>query len=806
MKDWLLNDARFGIRMLAKSAGFSALAVLTLALGIGATTAIFTVINALLLEPLPYADSSRLVIVTNARGQNRRPFSYLRASFIEQNSRCFAGFAPFVNENFNLTDGGDPEQLPAVRVHWNFFEVLGVRPALGRDFRPEEDRPGATRVVIISDSLWRRRFSADPKVLGRKLTLDSSDATIIGVMPQDFDFDPVGRSIDVWSTRIFEFNTMGGQQAATGAPYLIAVARIGPHWQLDQAQSEMRVLDAQYLRQYGGMADSDPRSNITLNPMQELMVANVRTSVLVLFGAVGFVLLIACSNVASLLLSKGLTRRREIAVRLALGAGRGGIVRQLLTESLILSLASGALGIVLSTWSTHALALFPYRSLPHVNPVETNGRVLAFSLLVSIATSVLFGLVPALQISRPDIQAVLRDEGRSNAGGRRRNFSRSVLVVLQVALSVTLLIGAGLLIRSFLQLQAVRLGFNPRNVLIMSLRLPASRYSTVPQIAGFFDRVLARVAVLPGVRSVAVSSALPLLPARYASMRPEGQPELPLPQRPQHSVLVISPSYFETMGIRLLQGRTFNAYDREDSPSVVIVNDVFARRFWPHESAIGKHVQVGAITSEIVGVVDNVKNIRLGVQSVPELYYPLRQRSAQLMNLLVRTAGDPHALTAQVRGEIFKVDNQPVTNVRSFEEHLLESIAPNRLTTLLLGIFSGIAMVVAVVGLYGVIAYSVSQRTQEVGIRLALGATRTDILRLVIRQALLLASLGVLLGLAASFGLTRVMRSLLYDVSATDAWTFTASAALFLTVALAASYFPARRAARLEPSGALRYE
>ena len=808
MLDALLEDLRYAVRMLAKTPGFTLTAILTLALGIGANTAIFSVANALLLRPPPYQDADALVIVTNARGPNRRPFSYVRAEFLAAHSRAFAGFAPFMSENFNLTGRGEPEQLPAVRVSWNFFEVLGVRPRLGRTFTAEDDRPGGHPVVVISESLWKRRFGGDPGTLGQSITLDSIDTTIVGVMPGNFEFAPAGRSVDVWSSRVFNQNGLTPEQVKTGQAYVIGVARIRRSVPLDQARAEMKVLDAEYNREHAAMYDADPRLNISLNPFQQLMVANVRTAVLVLFGAVGLVLLIACANVASLLWSRAMSRRKEIAIRTALGAARMDIIRQLLMESVLLALVSGCLGVILSFWGTRAVAALPPSTLPRINPIEIDSHVLAFALGLSLVTGVLFGLMPTLQFSKPDLQTVLREEGRATAGSRRRSLGRGLLVVSQVALSMILLVGAGLLMRSFVNLENVELGFNPRSVLLMDLTLPESRYPTGARMAGFFENVVEQVSGLAGVRSAAVSSALPLRPSQYSLVLPEGQPESPLAQRPSHPVEAITPGYFETMGIPVLRGRAFEARDKEGAPLVGIVNDCFVRRFWPNESGVGKRVIIGRDTSiEVVGVVGNVKNIRLAVESVPELYYPMAQHPSESMHLIIRSVGDQPSLALAVRARIATIDKeQPVTNVRSMQQYLANSIAQTRLTMLLLGILSIAALVVAAVGLYGLIAYSVTQRTQELGIRLALGAEPGDIVRLVMRQGLLAALAGVLIGTAGSLLLTRLMDTLLYGVSATDVSTFAVSAAVFVTIAAVASYLPARRAARLDPSDTLRYE
>ena len=805
----LLQDLRYGVRMHGKSPGFTAVAILTLALGIGANTTIFSVANALLIRPLPYPDPDRLVIVTNAHGENRRPFSYDRAILLQENARSFTGFAAFVADNFNLTGRGTPEQLPAVRVGWNFFQVLEVGPALGRTFRPEEDRPGGHPVVLISDALWKRKFGADPGVVGQTITLDSIDTTIIGVMPMNFEFAPLGRSIDIWSTRTFEANNVTAEQVRGGITYLIGVARIGPGFSLEQAQAEMQVLDSQYRRDHPELADADPRYSINLNQIQTLMVANVRMAVLVLFGAVGCVLLIACANIASLLLSRALARRKEIAVRTAMGASRAGVVRQLLTENVLLAAAGGGLGVALSLWTTRVIAALPANTVPHINRIRIDGEVLAFTLAVSLLTGIVFGLMPAWQLSKSDVQTVLRDEGRGTIGGKRRNRLRSLLVISQVALSLSLLIGAGLLLQSFMRLRSVHVGFNPHNLLVLNISLAPSRYPTNARASDFFDRLIKDAASLPGVRSVAVSSGLPLRPARYSPMLPEGYPPVPLAQRPLFSMQTVSPAFFETMGIPLLRGRTFDDRDKDGTPLAGIVNEAFVNLIWPNQNPLGKSILLGTMRQPtiVVGVVGNVKNIRLAVESVPELYYPLAQRPAHSMNLVVRSTGDPRALAAPIRAGILSIDReQPATEVRTMDQHLADSIAPNRLTTVLLVLFSIMALVVATVGLYALIAYTVAQRTQEMGIRLALGAMPGDIKKLVMRQGLILAISGIGIGLAASYFLTSVMKSLLYEVSATDVRMYVCCGMLFVVIALTASYLPARRASRCDPSEALRYE
>jgi putative ABC transport system permease protein len=803
----LVEDLRFSGRTLAKAPAFAAVAIVTLALAIGANTVIFSIANALLFRPLPYRDSGRLAIVTNARGANRRPFSYIRARFIQEHSRALSGLAPFVSENFNLTGRGGPELLASARVAWNFFDVLGVRPSLGRAFHADEDRPGAAPVAIISDSLWKRRFGADSGTLGKFLTLDSVPTAIIGVMPPDFEFSPLGRSVDVWSTRIFETTSITAQQARNGASYLIAIARLDAP--LEQAQAEMQVLDTQYERENPGLPDADPARHIGLNPVQDLMVAPVRSAVLLLFAAVSSVLLIACANVASLLLSRALARRKEIAIRSALGATRSSLVRQLLTESIALALMGGVLGTALSAGALRIISSLPPNTLPRINPIRIDLRVLGFTLAASLLTGLLFGLLPALQLSRTDVQGTLGDESRGSTGGRWRNLTRGLLVICQIAVSMMLLIGAGLMMRSFIELERVPLGFNPERLLLMNITVPPARYAGNAQLAAFFHRVLEQIARTPGVASVAAASALPLRPWSYTPVLPEGQPQVPIPQRALLSVQAISPGYFETMGIPMLQGHIFTERENEAAPPVAIVNQVMAQRYWPDQDAVGKHLVLGNSPKplQIVGVAGNVKNVTLAVISTPEIYYPIAQRPPHSMNLIVRCAINPLSLASAVRAAIGAIDSdQPVTDVRTMEQHIAGSVSQTRLTMVLLVVFSAVALAVAMVGLYGLIAYSVAQRTRELGIRLALGAAPGKVVRLVMRQGLILASLGVLIGLGGSLALTHLMQSLLFDVSATDVWTFTVSAGCFVLIALAASYVPARRAAQLDPTDAMRSE
>ena len=807
-----LPDVRHAGRVLAKTPGFASVAVLTLAVGIGANTAIFSVANALLLRPLPYAQPDRLVVLSSERkasGEQQGPLSYPRFTLVQDRSRSFTGVAAFCNEVFNLTGRGDPEQIPAARVSWNFFDILGVPPALGRGFRAEEDSPGGEPVVLLSDGFWRRRFAADASVVGRSVTLDSKDYTVIGVLPADFRFALLGPKTDIFAPRVFDLNLMTPAQAQSGSGFLNYLARLRPGIGIAAARSEMDALAAQYRQEYPKFPDTDPDLTVRLGNLRDEMVANVRLAILILFGAVSLVLLIACANVASLLLSRALGRRREIAVRTAIGASRGALIRQLLTESLMLALLGGVLGALLSAWGTQTLAGMAESSLPRASEIRVDGAVLAFTAMISLFAGVVFGFVPALQISRADLNSVLRSEGRAATSGRRRNRMRNLLVVSQVALSMVLLIGAGLLLRSFVQLRSAHPGFDARNVLTMNVALPQSRYSKGAQMVAFSEELVRQLRALPGVQSAAVSSALPVTTTRQSPALPEGQPQLPLPQRPLFNVQMSGPGYAATLRIPVLGGREFTQHDDAGAPLVAMVNQTTARRYWPNQNPIGKHVLLGRIPQpiEVVGVLGDIRNVGVAADVAPEIYVPFAQRPWANIYLLVRTAGDPHMFVSAVRARVLALDHeQPVTAIQTLDELLESGAAQPRFTTFLLGTLSGTALLLAIVGIYGVIAYSVAERTQEMGIRIALGAERTDILRLVLGQGLVLALSGIAIGLATSLALTRLLGSLLYRVSVTDPVTFGAGAVLFAGVAMLASYLPALRATRVDPLIALRNE
>jgi putative ABC transport system permease protein len=794
--------------MLLKNPGFTVAAVLSLALGIGGNVAIFSITSALLLRPFPYRQPQQLLDVEPHTAEGDQPMTLMRYELVRDHNQSFSGVAVYTNDNFNLTGHGEPLQVPIARVSPNFFSLLGVQPELGRTFTQDEGRPEGKPVVMITDALWHSRFGGDRNVVGQSVTLNTVPHTIIGVLPPDLEL-PFLDPADVWTPRYFEYSLMSTQRLRMGVGYLGMIARLKPGVPLAQAQAELGVLNQQYRQQNPSMPDADTGMSMVAQPLRDLVVSNVRVGVIILSAAIGLVLLIACANVAALLLSRSLARKKEIAVRTALGASRFVLVRQLLTESLLLSLVSGALGLGLGFVGMRYLAASGAGSLPTGVSITMDTRVLLFCLGISILTGLLFGIVPALHLSRGNVNETLRDEGRGSTGGHHRAKLKGLLVVSQVAISLLLLIGAGLLLRSFGRLLHVDPGFDAHNLLTMDVSLPTVKYAKPEQQIAFFDEMLRKISALPGVRSAATSAALPLSFIRMTPVLPEGQPVVPLPQRPFVDVEAISPQWFQTMRVPLRAGRPFTDADNAQAPKVVIANETLARRYWPHENPIGKAIVIGRWTqpAEVVGVAADVKNKGLAADTQAQLYLPFPQLPWGNMNLLVRTAVEPHALVSAIRAQIAAVDpDQPITHVQTVDELMDTSRAQPRFTLILLGLFAALALTLAVVGIYGVLAYSVAERRQELGIRLALGAGQSDILRLIVGQGLMLAALGIALGLAAALALTRVMSSLLYKVGAYDLPTFALAPLMFLAIALAASYLPARRATQVPPTEALRSE
>lgn len=808
-----LEDLRFAARMLGRSPGFAAVAILTLALGIGANTAIFTVANALLLRPLPYTNPQRLVMVYETNVVDRSAesvFSYPYFSQLRDHQQSFSGISAFAADDFDMTGRGEPQQITAGRVTWNFFDVLGVRPVVGRDFFASEGQRGGNRVVMLSHTFWIDEFGGAKSAVGQTLMLDSLSYTIVGVLPANFMFAPLGNDTQIWIPREFEMNIATPEHIQAGMGYLEAVARLAPGVSVEQARSELEVLHQEYCRDNSTRPDADLKWPTTATALQRMVVANIRTAILILMGAVGVVLLIACANVASLLLARALKRKKEMAVRAALGARRSAIVRQLLTESLLLASIAGVLGIFAGYAGTRALLALNHDTVSQLSGVVMDWRVLWFAAAISLASGVLFGLVPALQISKTDLNSVLRDEGRGSTGTRRAASSQNLLVVAQVALSMILLIGSGLLIRSFLQLTGVNPGFDANGVLTMQMNLSPSKYATPAQMVAFYNDTLRQMQALPGVSAAAISSALPPTPTRYAQVLAEGQPVIPVAQRSGANIETISPDYAKVLRVPLERGREFTAEDDQTAPTVAIVNQAFVRRYWPNDNPLGKHIWLGPIPKavEVVGIFGDEKNNGLSREPAPEIFLPFPNLPWSHLRLSLRvTGGDPMAIVPAVRERLARIDSdQPIIHVETLDGILAGARAQSKFITALFGIFAAVALLLAVVGIYGVISYAVAQRTQEIGIRMALGATRGDILGLVILRGIFLAGTGIAMGLLAAIALTPLMKSLLYRVSPLDPATIAGCAFVFVLAALAASYIPARRAMRIDPADSLRYE
>lgn len=802
----LFRDIRYAVRMLGKNPGFTTAAILTLALGIGANTAIFTVTNALLLRPFPYNEPEQLVSVRVTDNDRESSTTLLRYELLHDSSKSFQTVAVWANDNLNLTGSGQPVQVPVTRVSPGFFSMLGVKPVLGRVFSEEEGRPEAKPAIIVSNKLWHTRFQGDPNIIGHSVNLDATPSTIVGVLPE-VQFPFVGAAPDIWSPRYFEFSLIPAGRLRMGVGYLDVIARLRPEISRGSADAELAVINQRYREQNPTAPDANPTQGMMTVSLRDLVVGNVRSKVLVLSFAVGVVLLIACANVASLLLSRALARRREIAVRAAMGASRSALISQLLTESTLLALVSGIVGVGLSWIATRSLVFWGASLLPLGMQIGIDLRVLSYTLVTSLVAGIAFGTIPALQLARADPNAALRDEGRGVSAGRNRTHLKNLLVVTQVALSLILLIGAGLLLRSFMRLLDVNPGFDASHILTMDVSLPTVKYAKPEQQIAFFDEVLRRVAVLPGVRSAGMSAALPLSSIRATPVLPEGQLEVPLAQRPFMDIEAISAKWFETMKVAFRSGRTFTDADGAQAPKVVIVNETFARQFWPNENAVGKHVIVGRwpAPAEVIGVASDVKNKGLEQATQPQLYLSFPQLPWGNMNLLIRTSVAPETLISTVRSQIASIDpDQPVTNIQTVDELVNNSRSQPRFMMMLLAAFSASALGLTVVGIYGVLAYSVSQRLQEFGIRLALGAARGDIQTMVLKQGLLLGGVGIGIGLAAAFALTRLMATMLFGISTRDFETFAIASLIFLVVALFASYLPARRAMKVNLLEALR--
>ncbi len=808
----MLQDLRYGVRMLLKRPGFTLVAVLTLALGIGANTAIFSVVNAILLRPLSYKEPDRLVLINH-----NYPKLDLKASVsapgyahYRDHAQSFESVAAVTNWNVNLTGDGEPERLQGMAVTSNFFSTLGAETARGRVFVPEEDQPGGNHVVILSDGLWRRRFGGDPALVGRSITLNGESSTIVGIMPPGFQFgSEFGQPAELWSPIAFTPQQLSPNNLTN--EYLGVIARLKPNVTFQQAQTEMDTIAANLRQQYMPGLDSNSWG-LSLQFLHELVVGDIRPTLLVLLAAVCFVLLIASANVANLLLARAASRQKEMAIRVALGANRRRVVRQLLTESILLALVGGALGLLLAMWGVDLLVALNQTNIPRAAEIGLDGRVLAFTFGISLVTGLIFGLAPALHFSQSDFHGTLKEGGRSGAADARRRV-RGVLVVAEMALALVLLIGAGLMIKSFMRLQQVDPGFRPQHLLSMQVTLPGYKYQEPAQLAAFDQQALEQIKALPGVQSVGATSILPMSGNNSSgSFRIEGR-DVPQGEQPPHGDRwSASAGYFQTMTIPLVKGRYFGERDTADAPGVAIIDETMARKYWPNEDPLGKRItfeggRENPRYREIIGIVGHVKHNGLEGESRVQYYIPLAQRPTNNVYLVIRTANDPASLAGAVRGILRTLDKDlPVYKVTTMERLVADSMARQRFSMFLLGSFAVVALVLAAIGLYGVMAYMVTQRTHEIGVRMALGAQRRDVLKMVIGQGMLLSIIGVALGLVAAFALTRLMSSLLFGVSATDPLIFAAISLTLTSVALLACYIPARRATKVDPMIALRYE
>jgi predicted permease len=810
----LLQDLRYGVRVLSRQPGFALVAVLTLALGVGANTAIFTVVDAALLRSLPYAEPGRLVHLWETKPQadfGEREASYPDyLDWREGGGEVFEAVGGYTQGSFTLSAGGEtPERVGGAGVTASFFEVLGVRAAAGRAFLAEDESPSAGRAVMLSHGLWRRRFGADPSLVGKSVTLNGLDFNVVGVLPEGFHFAKVGEA-DAWVL----LRPTPMQRERRYFHWLHVVARLRKGVEFGAAQSRMTAVGA-------SVAAGDPSAHagtgVRLVPLQEEFVGGLKPVLFVLLGAVGFVLLIACVNVANLLLARSTARQKEIAIRVALGASRWRLVRQLLTESTVLALAGGGLGLVLALWGVDLLvAAIPPAQLaymPYLRELSVDGGVLAFTCALSVLTGVLFGLTPALEATKTDLQGSLK-EGSRASGTRGAKGLRGFLVVSEVALALVLLVGAGLMLKSLLRMLSVDPGFRTENLLTLKLTLPAVRYGDDSKAAAFYEQLLGRVENLPGVGGAAAVSNLPLSgDGGTGTPQVVGRPRAESDASGESYLRTVSAGYFDVMGVPLLKGRALNERDRAGAQAVVIVNRTFAERTFPGEDPLGKRLTFRFTADqppyEIVGVVGDEKVAGLDARTAPVIYFPYLQGPDSTMSLVVRTSGDPESLTAAVRGEAQALDREvPLYSVMTMERLIADS-APTfmrRYPAYLVGVFAGVALLLAVVGIYGVISYAVGQRTREIAIRVALGAQHRDVLGMVLRQGMLLALAGVLVGLAGALALTRLLAGLLFGVSAADPSVYALVSALLMLVALLACYVPARRATRVDPMVALRYE
>ena len=786
--------------MARKRPGFTLIIILVLALGIGANTAMFSVINAIVLRPLPYKDSGQLMALWE-QSKQMEEMSVAYPNFLDwqAQNRVFDQMAAFKSDNFNYTDGGDPERMRGKQVSADFFALLGVNPILGRGFSPEDDKPGANPTVIVSHAFWQNRLSANSASIGQPLRLNAKDYTLIGVLPADFEFNGV---TDIFVPLGLNTNKMMDRGSHPG---IYVIGRLKRGLTIDQAVASMATITSNLSQQYPA---TNAGNSAVVVSLYEDTVGSIRTPFLILLGAVALVLLIACANVANLLLARSTTRQKEIAIRSAMGALRTRLVRQLLTESVLLSLVGGIGGLLIAVFGIRILMTLTPPDIPRTKEVSLDLWVLGFTLLMSLITGVIFGLAPALQASKTNINESLKEGGRSATSGSGTRRVSKVLVIGEIAISLMLLISAGLMIKSFLQLRAINPGFDAHNLLTMQIALPPSKYPEEAQQIQFVEQLTARIAGIPGVKAVGMSNGLPLGRGSETPYLVEGQPPLTPDQQPIAVEFGVSPGYFSAMGIPILKGRAFTENDTANTPKVIIIDQEMARKAFPNQDPIGKRfIPLAGAPHEIVGVVANVKHYGLEKKQKEQFYLCYKQHGNPSLYLSVRTETNPMNLAGLVRSQVSSLDkNQPVYDIRSMEERLSITMAKPRFNALLLGIFAAVALILSVVGVYGVISYSVNQRIHEIGLRLALGAQRFHIFKMVVGQGLLLAVIGIALGIAGAVAFGRVMASLLFGVVTTDLTIFAGVSLLVAVVAFMACYLPARKATRVDPMIALRNE
>jgi putative ABC transport system permease protein len=802
MRD-LLEDLRFAIRILAKSPGFATVAVLAMALGIGANTSMFTFVNAYLLRALPIPEPDRLILISHSRQGSLATAPYPDLEDWRAQSRSFTGIAAYQNATFSLTGDGEPERYRGARVSAEYFRILGISPALGRDFRAEEDAAGGPGAVILGYNLWQTRYGGAPDIAGRTLRIEGRPHTVAGVLPRGIRFPP--------DTELYTPLAIDPAQAPRGRRFLTGVGRLKPGVAIEQARAEMDTIAARLASQY---ADTNAGWGVSLMDVREAIVRGPRPSMYILSTAVVFVLLIACANLANLLLARSTSRAREIAIRSALGAGRFRIVRQMLTESVLLALAGAALGLFVSDWGTKALtATMPSYMLPP-HEVRTDAAVFTFTIVLAVLTGILFGLAPAIELSRTRVNETLK-EGTRSGGGFHRGRLRSAFVVTEIAFSVMLLVGAGLLIKSFARIQLTDLGFRPDGLMTMQIAPPQTKYSTPEQRGGFFRDLLERLETVSGVEAAAATNSLPVASGGIGDdFLVEGRPAPARGENVFAMIRSVNPGYFRAMQIPIHKGRPFTAQDGAGALPVAIVNETFASRIFPNEDPVGRRIRIDADPKSanawltIAGVAADVRHYGVETQPYLEIYQSYLQAPPESMYFALRArSGMPVSLAAPMRAAVRAMDrDQPVANLRSMERVVADRVAVSRTVTMMLAIFAGIALLLAVMGVYGVVSYSVGQRRQEIGVRMALGANGTDVVALIVRHGLKLAAIGVVLGVAGAFAITRLMAAMLYGVSPRDLAIFVLAPAILTATVFAASYFPARRAARIEPVAALRYE